>query len=323
MNFEASLAILYSDTLVPDIFITEYMPSMDGDYVRVYLHCLFLCKHDKNASIDEFAAKLDISIDKVKSALVYLENLGIMRVNNETIVLTDLKEKEINKLYRIKLSSTPEEAILSSERNKRRNSIITAINNAFFQGLMSPSWYTNIDAWFDRFKFDEDVMMNLFQHCSDHKCLTPAYLTKVADNWVAKNIRTHFDLEKYFEEYQRYKDIRGKINKKLKIARNFTEYEEDILEKWVLTYKYSFDIIELALKKTTSKTNPNIKYIDAIITNWYENGLRSCEDIIAFESKKKESYKKQSKSTGSVPQSNNFEQRKYDKSYYDSLYDDV
>ena len=127
-------------------------------------------------------------------------------------------------------------------------------------------------------------------------------MVKVADNWGAKNIRTHFDLEKYFEEYQRYSDIRGKINKKLKIARNFTEYEDEILEKWVLTYKYNFDIIELALKKTTSKSNPSIKYVDAIITNWYENGLRSCEDILAFEIKNKDSYpKKQAKATGGCP----------------------
>ena len=95
---------------------------------------MFLCKHSKNASVDEFASKLDISVEKIKSALVYLENLGIMRINNETIILTDLKEKEIGKLYRVKFSSTPEEAILSSERNKKRNSIITAINNSFFQG---------------------------------------------------------------------------------------------------------------------------------------------------------------------------------------------
>jgi len=44
MIFEACKSILYSDTLVPDIFITEYMPSMSSDYVKVYLYCLFLSK---------------------------------------------------------------------------------------------------------------------------------------------------------------------------------------------------------------------------------------------------------------------------------------
>jgi len=43
---------------------------------------------------------------------------------------------------------------------------------------MSPSWYTDIDAWFDRYKFDEDVMLALFQYCFDHKGLIKPYIEK-------------------------------------------------------------------------------------------------------------------------------------------------
>ena len=47
MLFDSYKSILYSDTLVPDIFITEYMPLMDSNSVKVYLYCLFLSKHNK------------------------------------------------------------------------------------------------------------------------------------------------------------------------------------------------------------------------------------------------------------------------------------
>ena len=134
-----------------------------------------------------------------------------MERKDNTLKIVDLKEKEINKIYRRKTTSTPEEAILSSERSTKRRETIKAINDNFFQGVMSPSWYTTIDAWFDKYKFEEDVMYALFQHCYDYKGLSPSYIEKVADNWHSKNIVNSFDLDSYFIQYQKIKDIKQKI----------------------------------------------------------------------------------------------------------------
>ncbi len=321
MIFDANKSILYSDTLLPDIFVTEYMPSMDGDYVRIYIHCLFLSKHRKQDTPEEISKKLEIDMDKVKSAFVFFENIGLVSYRESSIVLTDLKDREINKIYRMKLTSSPDEAVLSSERNKKRNRIITAINHTFFQGVMSPSWYTDIDSWFDKYKFDEDVMMNLFAHCYEHKGLNRHYITKVAESWYNKNIKNSFDVEKYLEQYKLFKDMKGKIIKKLNLGRNLTEYEEEYVEKWVLDYKYGFEIIDLALKKTTAKVSPNFKYIHAILSDWYEKQLNSKEEIIAYEKSRKQAVPKSPARESAVPQKNNFEQRKYDDAYYESLYD--
>lgn len=321
MLFEASDSMLYSDTLLPDVFVTEYMPSMDGDFVKVYIHCLFLSKFKKQASAEELSKKLEIVVGKVKDALIYLENVGIITRKDDKITFIDLKGKEIKKIYRMKAASSPDEAILSSERNKKRNSVITAINKSFFQGLMSPSWYTDIDTWFDRYKFDEDVMMNLFSHCYNHKGLSKQYIAKVADNWHSKNIKSHFEVEKYLDEYNKFKDIRSTIVKKLKLARNLTEYEEQYIEKWVMEYLYNFDIIEIALKKTTGKTNPNFKYLHTIISDWYEKGLRSKDEIAAFDKSKKQPGKQTKDFT--IPQHTNYKQREYDDDYYNNLYENV
>lgn len=321
MFFEAYKSILYSDTLVPDIFISEYLPSMNCEHVKVYIYCLFLGKHNKQASTEELSKKLDLDEAKVKEALTMLEVMGLITRKDKGIVLVDLKEKEIRKMYRLKTTSTPEEAAMSSERNKRRNAIISAINNCFFQGVMSPSWYTDIDAWFDKYSFEEDVMYALFQHCYDHRGLSKNYILKVADNWHNKGICNSFDLDRYFMEYQKCRDIRLLIIKKLKLSRNLTEYEEELIEKWVVEYAFGFDVIELGLKKTTGKTNPNFKYIHAILAEWNGKGLKNVEEIIAYEKTRKKSTKGSKESA--IPQRANFEQRQYDDSYYNSLYENV
>lgn len=324
MVFDANLSLLYSDTSVPDVFITEYLPSLDGDFVKVYVFCVFLGKRGKQASAEDIAKKLEMEPMRAKDALTCLEGLGVITRSNQGINLVDLKEKEIKKLYRLKTTSTPDEATFSSERNKKRNKFISSINNAFFQGVMSPSWYTDIDAWFDKYQFEEDVMYALFKHCYDYKGLSRQYISKVADNWFSKNIKNSFDLDKYSIEAQKLKDIRSRIMKKLRKQSYLTEYEEAYVEKWVLEYGYDFEIIELALKRTTSAVNPSFEYINRIITDWHEKGYKTKEEINAAESTRKTTNGNRTKpKEGVIPQKGNFEQRKYDDEYFDKLYKDV
>lgn len=326
MLFESYKSILYSDTLIPDIFITEYMPMMNAESLKVYVYCVFLSKYGKNATVDEFAKSLGMNVDKIKESISNLENLGVLTWKLDGIVLHDLKEKEIKKMYRLKTTSSPEEAVKNFDRNKKRNEIIYTINNAFFQGVMSPSWYTDIDAWFDRYKFDEDVMLALFQYCFDQKGLVKAYIEKVAENWKSRNIRNSFDLDNYSIEQKKFKDVRGAIIKKLKLGRNLTEYEDAYVEKWVMDYKYTLEIIEFALKKTTAKSNPNFNYINSIITDWYTHGLKTKEEILVYDANRKKTSTKSGATTNPIPgapQQGNFEQRKYEEGYLNSLYENA
>lgn len=326
MVFDTNISILYSDTLIPDVFISEYLPSLESDFIKVYIYCLFLSKYRKTPSSDDIAKKLELPTPRVKQALVRLEELGLISrgTNENVMIINDLKEREIKKVYRAKTTSTPEEAELSSERSKRRSRFISSINNAFFQGVMSPSWYTDIDSWFDKYQFEEDVMFALFKHCYDYKALSRQYIAKVADNWHSKNIRNSFDLDKYSMEAKKIKEIRGMIIKKLRKQGLLTEYEEAYVERWVSEYGYDGGIIELALKRTTSAVNPSFEYINKILTNWYEKGYKTKEEITAAEGTKKSSdsgkYKPREKA---IPQKGNFEQRKYDDDYFDKLYKDV
>lgn len=312
MYFDSCKSLLYSDTLIPDIFITEYMPSLNSDSIKIYVYCAFLSKYGKTAAAEMLSKKLDIDQEKVNTLLNSLEALGLIIRKNNNIILTDLKEKEINKIYRMKVTSTPEEAAFSSERNKKRNKILKSINSKFFQGLMSPSWYVDIDGWFDKYNFDEDVMYSLFQHCYDHNGLSKNYIVKVAEHWHNKGIKNIFDLDNYYLQYQKIKDIKLKIVQKLKLKRFLTEYEEAYLEQWVVDYGFDFDIIEIVLKRTTGKTNPSFNYIHAVLTDWHKKGLKTKEDVLGH--LKNESTRKSSKSNINsyvIPQHVNFEQRAY------------
>ena len=90
------------------------------------------------------------------------------------------------------------------------------------------------------------------------------------------------------------------IIKKNLITRSLTQYEEAYIEKWINDFKYDFDVIELALKKTTSKSNPNFDYLDKMISDWYDRKLLNSEDVkkylLEFKTKNKHIKKKKKKS---------------------------
>ena len=47
MKIITNTSLLLADTPVSDIFISEYLIDAQGDYVKVYLYCLYLAKYDK------------------------------------------------------------------------------------------------------------------------------------------------------------------------------------------------------------------------------------------------------------------------------------
>lgn len=326
MYFEDFKSLLYSDTSVSDIFISQYMPSMDSASVKVYLYVLFLCKHNKTATTDEMAKTLNMTLDELKAALMNLDNLEVISWAHDKVQIADLKDAEIKRVYRLKSISTPEQANENFEKNKSRNNTLSAINSKFFQGLMPPNWYLTIDNWFSIYKFDEDVMYTLFKYCHDNNTFHKSYIEAVAANWHRRGIQNFFDLEKYFEQMSQVRGIKGTIIKKLRLRRALTEYENDYVEKWVIDFKYDFDVIEIALKKTVGKTNPDFKFLNNVLTRWHDLGLLTAQEIMTYENSTRP--QTQSSQNGQKPgtkdsQRDNFEQRQYSDDYYENFFNNT
>ena len=235
---------------------------------------------------------------------------------NNGYIVVDLQEKELNKLYSPRLTSTPENA-LSNAKNQYRAKAIEDINNTCFQGMMSPSWYNDIDLWFNKYGFDEPVMIALFRYCLERSALHRNYIQAVAEGWHKNNIKTYTDLENYYAKQEKLSLIKKQISKKLGLSRPLTQYESAYIEKWVVDYSYTMDIIEIALKKTTSKSNFNFDYLDKLISNWHEHNLLTTTDVNNYLAQMK--IQNQNKKT-LEKQTNykSFEQRTYND--LDSLY---
>ena len=304
------LPMLFSSTELPDVFFTEYLSQASGDYIKIYLYIVFLSKYGKDVKINDLSKKLNIDFKTIQEGLKYWEDNGVITKKNTGYIINNLQEIELHKLYKPKVSLSAE-SIKQTAQNQYRAKAIENINNLFFQGIMSPSWYSDIDLWFKKYSFDEEVMIALFQYCYNRSALHRNYIQTVAEAWFKSNVKTFSDLDSLFEKQEKLNTLYKSIGKKLGYTRALTEYEKGYIEKWTIEYAFGLNIIEIALKKTTAKTNPNFDYLDKLLSDWHDRGLKTVEEIENFLNEfkqKNKDIKKLEKNTGY----NNYEQRKYD-----------
>lgn len=309
-------SMIFSSTEIPDVFFTEYMSEANGDYIKVYLCMLFLTKYDKDIKLNDLSKKLNIPLSTIQAALGFWEEKGVLTKKVNGYILNDLQEIELHKLYSPNLTLSPED-VQKNEDSKYRAKAIECINNMYFQGVMSPAWYSDIDLWFKKYEFDEQVMISLFDYCFNKSALHKNYVKTVADAWNKNNIKTYDDLELYYQRYEKLNKIKKEIAKKLGRFSPLTQFEEAIIEKWVVDFNYGLDIINIALKKTTSKANPSFDYLDKLISDWHDRNLKTVADINDFLAEIKQK-KKNIKQLEKKTNYNNYEQRNYDD--LDNLY---
>ena len=302
--------MLFSETVIPDIFFAERLSQIPGDYLKIYLYLVFLSKYKKEAKINDLSKKLSLPIKTLNEGFKFLEENNLILKKTTGFIILDLQEQTLNNLYKPNLTQSKEK-IAQTAKNQSRAKAIEHINNMYFQGIMGPTWYNDIDLWFKKYNFDDQVMISLFDYCYKRSALHKNYVQTVAEAWGLNKIQTWTDLEIYSQRQEKMKKIKNTIAKKMGKHSGLTQYEEAYIENWVLDFGYDMNIIELALKRTTFKQNPTFEYINNIISDWHDRNLKTPDEVNKFlEERKKQN--KNIKELKAKTSKANFEQRKYD-----------
>lgn len=270
---------LFEKTEIPDVFFTEYIAEANPIAVKVYIYLLYYTKYNKDISLNDLPKILGIQYNELISTLEYWTNKGVMIRKESGYTLTSLETRELHKLYKPKIGLTAEEIKKNSE-DQYKEKTIQVINDKYFQGMMSTSWYNDILLWFKKYGFSEEVMLMLFEQGYKNGAVQHRnYLLAVADSWKVNNVKTYSDLECYYTKIDRLNVLEKDIKRVLKIRRNLSSYESDLIKRWLLEFNYNFEIINLALAETVKISNPSFKYVDKILEDWNLKGLKNEADV--------------------------------------------
>ena len=303
-------SLLFSETTIPDIFFSEHLSEIPGDFLKIYMYVIFLSKYKKDIKLNDLSKKLNLPLKTINDGFKFLEDHELLTKKSSGYVVSDLQEQTLHYLYTPNLTMSKEK-LAQTAKSKSKAKAIEHINNMYFQGIMGPSWYNDIDIWFRKYNFDEQVMIALFDYCYKRSALHRNYVQTVAEAWASNKVQSYNDLDIYYQKQETLNKIKKSIAKKLGKYNGLTQYEEAYIENWVTNFGYQMDVIEIALKRTTMKQNPTFDYINSVISDWHERNLKTPDQVMAFlEQRKKQ--EKDTKNLKTKINKANYEQRKYD-----------
>ena len=307
-------------TPVSNIFIEKYMPKARGEFVKVYLLMLkYNTSNEPGVNGAVLASSLNLLESDVMNALNYWNDQGVIRLipidkmNNFNIEFLPLDDFESNETHEINL--------LDALNNSETNDMLRDIEKILGRSLSNKEMETYLN-WQNDFSFTSELILILIEYCVSKGKSDYRYIEKVALAWHDLGIKTIYEAQVHIKKNE---------DKWIKI-RHILQYlgiknteimkpQEELLNKWLFTYKFDLPLIEKACDICFQRLNrADFKYIDGILSKWFNDNLKTLQDVAIkdkqFKSNNKNKYAQNNTQTNKGLGFNNFEPRSYD---YDAL----
>ena len=339
-------------TILPNAFLDGYMPEANGEFVKIYLYLLRVSQDPaKSVSLSQIADRMTCTENDVVRAVHYWEKTGLLIVemddkrNIAGITFADPVRVKENagqeKLAQSERSVSPSEGSTGAETEVRKEEPYTLtedrmaeladkedvqellfIAEKYMSRPLTRTDQQKIFYFLDGLRFSTDLIDYLIEYCVSRGHKSIRYIEKVALAWHDAGIKTVTEARastgKYHKEYYDIFKALGVNN------HNPITAEIRIMDKWLVTYGFPMDVITEACTRTILNTSkPTLGYADGILTNWWNAGIKTSEDIKAQDARH-EKGKKAGNTRGNQSKKSktpagsfyNFEQRNYD---YQSL----
>jgi len=324
-------------TFLPNIFIDDYMPEANGEFVKVYIYLLrTMASSPVSFSLEEMADRLLCTERDILRGLKYWARQGLLALE-----LTDSRELvSVTVLLPGPKTAGGETPAASGRTEGQRSGSSAAaltpsrvselkqneeivqllyIAEQYLGKTLTASEVQKILFFYDGLGFSADLIEYLIEYCVSRNHRSIRYIETVAMAWAKEGISSVADAKK---ANARYKRDYYTILKAMGITnRSPVESEITLMDTWLKTYGFSLEIIQEACTRTVLQTGQaSFQYTDKILEGWEKKKVHDLSDIQALdaEHQKQRKEKKSSRPVSSAPNRfNNFQQREYDFDEYE------
>ncbi|MBR3058969.1 MAG: DnaD domain protein [Clostridiales bacterium] len=293
MTTEEKNKLLLSDTQVPDLFITQYMSSLTGSSIQIYLLMLLHRSQAKLAmTVDRLAQKIGMAKSDLEEQLFYLVQAGLVeRFEDGTIQMVDIKAKEVDRY--IEAQKGEDLDLPPQHADPRLSSLSRSISDTFFMGSMSYVWQRFIDDSAKVHKLDPDVIYSLFGTLQEKgkllvKNTRPA--EELRENWCKRGVKTSSDLDKIMQQEKEVNECVASMGKKTRKSLDGVAIE--YITTWITTYKMKPDVppfLYTYLRKDKNREKVSFPEMDEILQEWFSHNIHDVESAKAYEMRKEAS----------------------------------
>ena len=287
MNILSERSDLYlRDTAVENLFISEYMVTADGDYVKVYLMAKMLAGSGESFSNRSLAREMGLPLEKILDAWKYWESRGLLRrrytgSDPEEYDLEFISPKQL--MYGHGPASLEDyddygeageiEKLNAASWSQNALSLFRQVE-ALIGRTLTAREMEDLQMWLEDWGMSEKVILRAYEVCIKERHKTPdlAYVTAIVRSWYENRLFREDSLEAYLEDHDRRHSQYKRIFQALGFYNRMpTEEERRIMNVWLDDYMLDLTTILEACKKTSGISNPSINYVNAILKDWKEN----------------------------------------------------
>lgn len=301
-------------TTVSNIFIDNYMPQANGEFVKIYLY-LLRCISDPNMdiSISSIADRFDHTEKDVLRALRYFAGKGLISIeygeddelsavtflpiNSEFTVLPNTSDSKTDSASGSEAPSSgiaaesvaddkpaiPEKTTFSPAQLKKLTqndeiSELLYITQKYLGKTLTSSETNTVLYMYDTLHFSAELIEYLIEYCVTNNHKSMRYIEKVALSWATDGIDT---IQKAKANTTMYNTNIYSIMKVFGLNnRGPAEAEKKLINKWYNDYCFNNEIILEACNRTIRAIHsPSFEYADSILTKWKENNVKTMADI--------------------------------------------
>ncbi len=264
------------ETGVENIFINEYMVSAPGDYVKVYLFALMYAEQGLDISHEKLANLLSLEHEDVLKAWNYWEKMGVIRkirAEGEDKFSYGVEFVSLRgQLYGEKTARKPATADQNTKAlmaDKEIKGMFDAIEKITGR-MISGTELMEVLSWINDFNASPEIIVYGYSYCIQKKKKDIKYIAAVVKNWATEGLTDVLSVEEHLARSEMKQSRYKRVFQALGFSRNATEEERRIMDAWFDKMEFSVDKVLDACRKTSGITNPNINYVNKILTNWYE-----------------------------------------------------
>ena len=281
---------------IENMFITDFMPSASGTYVKVYLLGLMFSKeenikyHYDNRTL---ASMLSLPLQDIHEAWAYWAKTGlIIKHTHEDGQDYDIEFLSLRALYiqnnfthksqRFETTKKP----ASKERNalKTENENFVRLTKAVEKIVGHPltyAEYRDIGDYYENYSKDADLIIKAFEHCYNERGIRNfKYVKSTILGWVNQGLSTREQVNDHLEQSNERNAIYKEMLKLLGVAyRLINQGERDLVDKWLDTYGISPEDLYEIVKDLSKRTlNISFNYIDKTLTSLHSQGIKTFDD---------------------------------------------
>ena len=288
MNFaKGKIKEFYLQTTdVENIFINEYMPAAPGDYVKVYLYGLMYAQQQMEMTHESLAKQLRISEEEVDRAWTYWADMkAVLKIPNGSgaklaydIEFVNLRELMYGSASREKDFSSFGEKADGLIQNRELKDMIRQIEQVSGK-ILSPKETKEIYSWIEDFQATPEIIRYAYRYCCEKGKTNFKYITKVVAQWAGQGFKTEEDVKNFLEGLDQRYAVQKRILQALGMNRGATEAEKELIDTWFDQMHFNLERVLEACGKTVSIANPNLRYVNKVLENWYQEAKADGRDV--------------------------------------------